>query len=143
MKICDFYDLYWRVEFSDGDWEELTRRELRHGITLAAQVSSSAQEVNRPLPGHLLAPRASSWGVCGGSGADGSSSSFKTNLSFRYVQIPYRDLARGKDKTRLRSPSKVGSDLEGDTFVFSPSSDSIPGSGLKERHTQVQVSRVI
>ena len=32
-KICDFYDPYWRVEFSDGDWEELTRRELRHGIT--------------------------------------------------------------------------------------------------------------
>ena len=43
-KICDFYDPYWRVEFSDGDWEELTRRELRHGITLAAQVPSSAQE---------------------------------------------------------------------------------------------------
>ena len=19
-KICDFYDPYWRVEFSDGDW---------------------------------------------------------------------------------------------------------------------------
>ena len=43
-KICDFYDPYWRVEFSDGDWEELTKRELRHGITLAAQVPSSAQE---------------------------------------------------------------------------------------------------
>ena len=42
-KICDFYDLYWRVEFSD--WEELTRRELRHGITLVAQVSPLAQEV--------------------------------------------------------------------------------------------------
>ena len=38
-KVCDFYDPYWRVEFSDGDWEELTRRELRHGVTLAAQVS--------------------------------------------------------------------------------------------------------
>ena len=38
-KVCDFYDPYWRVEFSDGDWEELTRRELRHGITLAAQVA--------------------------------------------------------------------------------------------------------
>ena len=25
VKICDFYDPYWRVEFSDGDWEELTR----------------------------------------------------------------------------------------------------------------------
>ena len=44
-KICDFYDPYWRVEFSNGNWEELTRRELRHGITLAAQVSSLAQEV--------------------------------------------------------------------------------------------------
>ena len=83
VKIYDFYDLYLRVEFSDGDWDELSRRELRHGITLAAQVSSSAQEVSRPLPGHLLAPRASSWGGCGGSGADGSSSSFNTNLSFR------------------------------------------------------------
>ena len=39
------YDPYWRVEFSDGDWEELTRRELRHGISWAAQVSSLAQEV--------------------------------------------------------------------------------------------------
>ena len=38
-ELCDFYDLYWRVEFSDGDWEELTRRELRHGITLSVQVS--------------------------------------------------------------------------------------------------------
>ena len=44
-ELCDFYDLYRRVEFSDGDWDELTRRELRHGITLAAQVSSLAQEV--------------------------------------------------------------------------------------------------
>ena len=44
-KICDFYDPYWRVEFSDEDWEELTRREPRHGIILAAQVSSLAQEV--------------------------------------------------------------------------------------------------
>ena len=45
VKIFDFYDLYWRVEFSYGDWDELTRRELRHEISLAAQVSSSAQEV--------------------------------------------------------------------------------------------------
>ena len=43
-KICDFYDPYWRVEFSDEDWKELTRRELRHGITLAVQVPSLAQE---------------------------------------------------------------------------------------------------
>ena len=42
-KICDFYDPYWRVAFSDGDWEELTKRDLRRGITLAAQVSSSTQ----------------------------------------------------------------------------------------------------
>ena len=61
-KICDFYDPYWRVELSEGDWEELTRRELRHGITLAAQVSSSAQEVQLPTAMQLLAPRASSWG---------------------------------------------------------------------------------
>lgn len=44
-ELCDFYDLYWRVEFSNGDWNELTRRELRHGTTLTAQVSSSAQDV--------------------------------------------------------------------------------------------------
>ena len=44
-KLCDFYDLYWRVELSSGDWNELTRRELRHGTTVTAQVSSSAQDV--------------------------------------------------------------------------------------------------
>ena len=44
-KISDFFDPYWRVEFSDGDWEELIRRELHNGITLAAQVSWLAQEV--------------------------------------------------------------------------------------------------
>lgn len=22
-RVCDFYDPYWRVEFSDNDWEEL------------------------------------------------------------------------------------------------------------------------
>ena len=36
-----------------------------------------------------------------------------------------------------------GSDLEGGTFVFSLSPDSIPGSGLEERHDQVQVSRYL
>ena len=104
VKICDVYDPYWRVEFSDGDWEELTRRELRHGITLAAEVSLSAEEVYLPTAVQLLAPRASSWGGCGGSGADGSSSSFTTILPFRWVQILYRGLARRKDKTRFRSP---------------------------------------
>ena len=49
-ELYDFYDIYWRVEFSDGDWDELTRRELRHGITLTAQVSSSAQ-VSSPTAG--------------------------------------------------------------------------------------------
>jgi len=41
-KVCDFCDPYWRVEFGDGDWEELTRRELQRGITLAAQIPPSA-----------------------------------------------------------------------------------------------------
>jgi len=50
-ELCDFYDLYWRVEFSNGDWNELTRRELRHGTTLPAQVSSSAQGVQSPTAG--------------------------------------------------------------------------------------------
>ncbi|CAB1113987.1 unnamed protein product [Ectocarpus sp. CCAP 1310/34] len=43
-KVCDFYDPYWRVEFSDGDWEEFTRRELRHGIALASQIPPASQE---------------------------------------------------------------------------------------------------
>ena len=41
-KVCDFYDPYWRVEFSDGDWEELTRRELNKGLTLAMQTPPPA-----------------------------------------------------------------------------------------------------
>ena len=81
-ELCDFYDLYWRVEFSDGDWNELTRRELRHGIILKAQVSSSAQ-VYSPTAGTSSCAPCFKLGGCGGSGADGSSSSFKTNLSFR------------------------------------------------------------
>lgn len=36
-KVKDFADPYWRVEYADGDWEELTRRELIHGIAVATQ----------------------------------------------------------------------------------------------------------
>ncbi|CAB1106551.1 unnamed protein product [Ectocarpus sp. CCAP 1310/34] len=43
-KVCDFYDPYWRVKFSDDDWEELTRRELRQGVALAAQIPPASQE---------------------------------------------------------------------------------------------------
>ena len=41
-KVYDFYDPYWRVEYSDGDWEELTRREVEQGIGLASQPTFSA-----------------------------------------------------------------------------------------------------
>ena len=47
----------------------------------------------------------------------------------------------GKTKPGSDPLFEVGSDLEGGTFVFSLSSDSIPGSDLEERHDQVQVSR--
>ena len=40
-KIKDFSDPYWRVEYSDGDWEELTRREVIHGIAVATQPPAS------------------------------------------------------------------------------------------------------
>ena len=41
-KVYDFYDPYWRVEYSDGDWEELTTREVEQGIGLASQPTFSA-----------------------------------------------------------------------------------------------------
>jgi len=41
-RVYDYCDPYWRVEYSDGDWEELTKREVEHGIGVAAQPSSSA-----------------------------------------------------------------------------------------------------
>ena len=34
-RVCDFGDPYWRVEYPDGDWEELSRRELRKAVTMA------------------------------------------------------------------------------------------------------------
>ena len=36
-KICDFSDPYWRVEYPDGDWEELSRKEVRKAVLLAHQ----------------------------------------------------------------------------------------------------------
>ena len=36
-RIIDFSDPYWRVEYPDGDWEELTRREVIHGMGVATQ----------------------------------------------------------------------------------------------------------
>lgn len=36
-KVCDLSDPCWWVEYPVGDWEELTRREIIHGIELAAQ----------------------------------------------------------------------------------------------------------
>jgi len=40
--VYDYCDPYWRVEYPDGDWEELTRREVAQGIGVAAQPPSSA-----------------------------------------------------------------------------------------------------
>eukprot|EP00752_Nemacystus_decipiens_P015644 g13961.t1 len=40
--VYDYCDPYWRVEYPDGDWEELTRREVAEGIGVAAQPPSSA-----------------------------------------------------------------------------------------------------
>eukprot|EP00903_Cladosiphon_okamuranus_P009618 g9154.t1 len=40
--LYDYCDPYWRVEYSDGDWEELTKREVENGIGIVAQQSSSA-----------------------------------------------------------------------------------------------------
>lgn len=37
--VYDFCDPHWRVEYPDGDWEELTKRELDKGIGLVAQPS--------------------------------------------------------------------------------------------------------
>lgn len=34
-KFCDFCDPYWRVEYTDGEWEEYTKRALLSGIGLA------------------------------------------------------------------------------------------------------------
>ena len=43
-RVCDFYDPYWRVEYGDGDWEELTRRELRQAMVKAEQLQPPAQQ---------------------------------------------------------------------------------------------------
>lgn len=46
-KVCDFCDLYGRVEYLDGDWEELARRERIRRIGVAARPASSPAE-DRP-----------------------------------------------------------------------------------------------
>ena len=40
--VYDYCDPYWRVQYSDGDWEELTKREVDQGMGVAARPSSSA-----------------------------------------------------------------------------------------------------
>ena len=40
--VFDFCDPYWRVEYPDGDWEELTKREMDAGVGVAACPSFSA-----------------------------------------------------------------------------------------------------
>ena len=41
--IFEFCDPYWRVEYPDGDWEELTKREMDVGVGVAARPSLSAE----------------------------------------------------------------------------------------------------
>ena len=43
-RVCDFYDPYWRVEYGDGDWEELTRRELRQALVKAEQLQPPTRQ---------------------------------------------------------------------------------------------------
>lgn len=45
-KVCDFSEPYWRVEYPDGDREELTRRELirEMSVTSSTPDSADAQE---------------------------------------------------------------------------------------------------
>ena len=40
--VYDYCDPYWRVQYPDGDWEELTKREVDQGMGVAARPSSSA-----------------------------------------------------------------------------------------------------
>ena len=40
--VLDYCDPYWRVEYPDGDWEELTKREMNGGMGVAARPSLSA-----------------------------------------------------------------------------------------------------
>eukprot|EP00903_Cladosiphon_okamuranus_P016079 g14843.t1 len=40
--LYDYCNPYWRMEYPDGDWEELTKREVENGIGVVAQQSSSA-----------------------------------------------------------------------------------------------------
>ena len=40
--VLDYSDPYWRVEYPDGDWEELTKREMDAGVGAAARRSFAA-----------------------------------------------------------------------------------------------------
>ena len=40
--VFDYCDPYWRVDYPDGDWEELTKREMDAGVGVAARPSFSA-----------------------------------------------------------------------------------------------------
>ena len=40
--VFDYCDPYWRVEYPDGDWEELRKREMNVGMGVAARPSFSA-----------------------------------------------------------------------------------------------------
>ncbi len=43
-KVWGFRDPYWRVEHSDGDWEELNRQEMRQGVAAAVRVPPAPQD---------------------------------------------------------------------------------------------------
>ena len=40
--VFDYCDPYWRVEYPDGDWEELNKWEMNVGMGVAARPSFSA-----------------------------------------------------------------------------------------------------
>ena len=49
--VFDYCDPYLRVEYPDGDWEELTKREVTVGIGVAARPPPSAcATTHRPEP---------------------------------------------------------------------------------------------
>jgi len=43
-KVYGFSDPYWRVRYSDGDWEELNRREMRQGVAEAVRLPPPPQQ---------------------------------------------------------------------------------------------------
>ena len=43
-KVYGFSDQYRRVRYSDGDWDELNRREMRQGVAKAVRLPPPPQQ---------------------------------------------------------------------------------------------------